>query len=268
MQDNILFATNSMRTSVSSLKKKVSNLKINLEVFDAELEKIETKFDKLLVEAEIYKSKLERELSREVRRLERELDKAKQTAPLEAKAPKLTTEESKIATTVGIFEAILRHMCQGADDFRLMSEAFIFPAVIERVVRHTEDAYFLDEVPQTAYLVMQRGRTYLQWIRSECETHLTDPQAWENYVETVTEWWRNDALPLIYGARDEQWDIDVPLTLTEMITWRDNPGDRPLNFSAVFDAYEIFRKNKDAIYEPSGLREFDLKAFSYDTPPA
>jgi hypothetical protein len=77
----------------------------------------------------------------------------------------------------------------------------------------------------------------------------------------MREWWANDALPLLYGARDEQWDIDAPFSLPEMLLWRDSPGDRPLNFSTIFEAYEIYRKHKDAVYDSTGLREFELKQF-------
>jgi hypothetical protein len=57
----------------------------------------------------------------------------------------------------------------------------------------------------------------------------------------------------------------MPLALTEMLLWRESPGDRPLNFPTVFDAYEIHRKHKDDIYEPTGIRQFDLKNFSFET---
>ena len=260
--DNLVHATNSMRSSVSSLKKKLSNLKVQIEFFDAEIEKIESKFDKVLTQAEIYKSKLERELGREVRRLEKELSNSRgKTSGME---PKEESElELKIASSVAIIESILRLISEGAEDFRLVSEAFLFPAVIERIVTGQEEAYFLEEVPASASLLVQRGREYVLWMREEYETHLTDSETWEEAIEYTTEWWRNDALPLLYGSRDEQWDIDVPLSLTEMLNWRDIPSERPINFSAIFDAYEIYRKNKDSVYERTGLRQFELKQFSY-----
>jgi len=261
--DNIVLATNSMRSSVSSLKKKLSNLRIQLEVFDSEIEKIETKFEKILTEAEIYKAKVEREMSREVRRLELEVKNLQKNAPAPDPTKNASEEEIKIAKTVCIFDSMLRNMCQGADDFRLISEAFLFPAIYERVIQGTDEAYYLEEFPATASLILQRGREYIDWVRSECETHLTEPSAWEKYVSTITDWWRNDALPIIYGSRDEQWDIDVPLTLTEMMSWKNSPADRPLNFSAVFDAYEIYRKHKDSIYESTGTKQFDLRAFTF-----
>lgn len=260
--DNLVYATNSMRSSVSSLKKKLSNLRVQVEVFDAEIEKIESKFDKVITEAEIYKAKLEREIGREVRRLEQELATMRKSSPNVLKKGSATTHELQIASSVAILESILRIICENADDFRLMSEAFLFPAVIERIMGATEEAYFIEEIPASASIVIQRGREYVQWVRSEYDTHLTDPDAWDSAIPIITNWWRNDALPLIYGSRDEQWEIDVPLSLAEMTQWRDSPVDRPINYSAIFDAYEIYRKNKDAVYESTGLRQFELKHFT------
>lgn len=261
--DNLVCATNSMRSSVSSLKKKLSNLKIQVELFDAEIEKIESKFEKVTIQADIFKAKLEREMGREVRRLERELALLRKKNPGVKPTHEVNGKELKIATSVAIIDSVLRLISEGADDFRLISEAFLFPAIIERIVDATEEAYFLDEVPASAITVVARGREYVKWVRETYDTHLTDPDAWANAVDFISDWWRNDALPLLYGSRDEQWDIDIPLSLTEMLIWRDVPAERPITFSSVFDAYEIYRKNKDAIYEQSGLRQFEVKQFTF-----
>ena len=261
--DNLISVTNSMRSNVSSLKRKLSNLRIQFEVFDAEIEKLEDKFDKVLTESEIYKNKLEREVSREVRRLEKELATLRKSHTNVNKPEESTPSELRISSTVAIIESILRLVGEGADDFRLMSEAFLFPAVIERVVKGTEEAYLLDEVPASAHIVVKRGREYVEWIRSEYDTHLIDPEAWESAIVEVTNWWRNDALPLLYGSRDEEWDIDMPLTLAEMLQWRDSPAERPILFSSVFDAYELYRLNKDIVFETTGLRQFELKQFTH-----
>lgn len=261
--DNLIYATNSMRSSVSSLKKKLSNLKIQFEVFDAEIARLEDKFDKVLTESEIYKTKLEREVSRDVRRLEKELEALRKTGEFKEPTQKTSSTELSVSSTIAIIESTLRLICEGADDFRLISEAFLFPAVIERVVKGTEEAYLLDEVPASTHIVVKRGREYVAWIRSEYETHLTDPEAWDSAIIEVTNWWRNDALPLLYGSRDEEWDIDMPLTLAEMIQWRDSPAERPILFSSVFDAYELYRLNKDTVFETTGLRQFELKQFTH-----
>ena len=264
--DNVVYATDSLRSSVSSLKKKLSNLRVIIEQFDSEISKIDTKFEKLLTQVEIYKNKSNREAQREVRRLQLELSNLKKTlkqiSPPEGDKD---STEMEIASTMAIFECILRHMCEGADDVRLMSYAYLFPAVFERVVKGDDPAYLLEKIPTSAGVVINRGKQYVKFIRESCSTHVTDSEAWEEYIEPLVDWWRNDALPLIYGSRDDQWDCDVPLSLVEMLIWRDEPAERPIHFSPVFDAYEIYRSNKDFIYETSGVRALDLKMFTYSS---
>lgn len=253
-----------MRSSVAGLKKKSSNLKIHLELLDSELEKISAKFDKVVNQAEIFKAKVLRESNREIRRLQQEIVKLQKQMPGETAAAQLaSSQELQIASTVAIFESILRFICEGADDFRLMSYSYLFPAVFERVVKGDQEAYMLDSLPDSASVVIQQGKEYVQWVRKDCDVHLTDPEAWNVYSEEICNWWRNTALPLIYGCRDEQWDTDEPLSLLEMLAWRDDPADRALIMPYAFDAYEIYKNNKDAIFELSGLREFELKMFSF-----
>jgi len=264
MLDNLLTATNATRTSVTNLKKKLSKLRIQVEEFGADLEKLDTKFENVVSQAEIYKAKLEREMGREVRRLERELMLLRNAAEGVMSPAQVSASDLKVASTIGIFDTILRHMCSNADDFRLASEAFLFPVVYDRVMDGSEEAYYLEEIPASAILVINRGKEYIAWIREQYETHVTDPETWASAIAQIVDWWRNDALPMLYGARDEQWDIDMPLSLQEILLWRESPGDRPLNFPKIFDAYEVYRKHKDEIYGTTGLREFELKLFSFE----
>ena len=264
MLDNLLTATNTTRTSLSNLKKKLSKIRIQVDDLAADLEKVDTKFENVLSQAEIYKSKLERELGREVRRLEKELELLRKSTGGVITPGTIAESDLKVASTIGIFDTILRHMCNYAEDFRLASEAFLFPVVYERVMDGAEEAYYLEEIPPAAPLVIKRGQSYIEWLRSEYETHVTDPDTWSDAIDYIVEWWRNDALPMIYGARDEQWDIDMPLSLQEVLLWRESPSDRPLNFPKIFDAYEVYRKHKDEIYATTGLREFELKLFSFE----
>ena len=261
--DNLIYATNSTRTVVSSLKKKLSNLRISVENLGSELEKMETKLENVVTQSDIYKSRIEREMGREVRRLERELALLRKNGAKPEVSEVASDQDLKVARTIGFFDTLLRHMCQNADDFRLASESFLFPAVYERVMAGDEEAYFLDEVPASAAFLLERGKGYIEWLRAEFDTHLTDPETWNQAIEFVVDWWRNDALPLLYGSRDEQWDIDIALTLTEMLLWREEVANRPLNFPRIFDAYEVFRKHKDEVYESSGLRKFDVQMFTY-----
>jgi hypothetical protein len=250
----------------AALKKKVAWVSNNLEGLDGEVDKVDSRFDKVLREIEVYKARLEREAGREVKRLERELEQARKSVFFtQTPQPETDLESLRVASTISILECVLRSICGGADDFRLASYSFLFPAVFERAVRAEEEAYLLDEIPSSALLVVQRGQQYLDWIRSECDTHLTNPKAWEDYAPLVCDWWRNDALPLLYGARDEQWDTDEPMALVEMLSWQDDVAGRPLNFSPVWDAYEIYSKYKDEVYESSGVRAFEVKMFSFNS---
>lgn len=265
MNDNIIYATDSLRTTVSSLRTKVSRLKVTVEEFDSQLSKLDTKFDKLLTQTEIYKAKLQREMGREVRKLEAELEalrKEKEKVSPETNSSENPLEKS-IASSIAIIECILRHMCEDSDDVKLMCYSFLFPAVIERIVEAEDEAYFLHKLPSSASVIIQRGREYVSYIRSLCETHVTDPEAWNLLVEPLSDWWRNDALPIIYGSRDEEWETDIPLSLNEMMVWKNEPGSRPINFSKVFDGFEIYRSLKDQVYDETGVREFDLKMFTY-----
>lgn len=259
--DNIVQATTSMRSSVSKLKKRLSDLRIQVETFDAEIEKIETKFDNILTQAEIYKSKLEREMGREVRRLNKELEQAKKAAPVPSPEELISTQELNIASTIAIFNSLLFSMCGDEDDFRLACEAFLFPVVFQRLMDGEDDAYYLTKVPASAPIVVERGREYIKWIRENFSTHLTYPETWEEAMPQIRDWLANDALPLLYGARDDQWDIDIPFSLTEILLWHNSPIDRPLNFSSIFDAYEIYRKHKDTVFHTTGLLTFEQQQF-------
>lgn len=261
--DNLLTATNSMRSSVATLKKKLSNLKIQIELFDAEIDKVENKLENILVQADIYKCRIEREAKREVRRLAREL---KTMPPLYQENVSNATNEIdlKVATSIGIFETILRHMCGTADDFMAASHAFLFPAVYERIMDGSDENYYLPKVPVAAEIVISRGKEHIEWLRQEYETHLTDPETWKDAIDYIVEWWRNDALPLIYGAHDEQWDDDQPFSQQEMVLWRQSATERALHFPKIFDAYEIYRRFKYDIYETSGLHAFEIRYFSYE----
>jgi archaellum component FlaC len=264
MYDNLNTITNRLRSSVTTVKKKVNRLKTGIDELNLELEALDTKLEKVFSESEIYKARLEREMGREVRRLERELENLRKQVVTVQPVQSQTSEEAlSIASTISVLECVLKQICNGSEDFRLASYSFLFPAVIERVVKGQDEAYFLEELPSCVSLIINRGRSYVEWLRSECNTHLTDSEAWEVFAPKVTDWWRNDALPLLYGCRDEQWDIDMPYTLVEMMNWRDNPADRPVDFSPVFDAYEIYRTHKNEVYESSGVKNFNLKTFSY-----
>jgi hypothetical protein len=119
-----------------------------------------------------------------------------------------------------------------------------------------DPAYLLLDVPESAKIVVERGRKYVQWVRSICDTHLTNPEAWEKHAREVQQWWLSDALPLIYGEADPDWEDDVPYTLDQMETWKNQPADRMMAFPRIHDAMDIFSKNRKEIYQQTSILLF------------
>jgi hypothetical protein len=122
-----------------------------------------------------------------------------------------------------------------------------------------DPAYILEGIPDSAELVVQRGREYVKWIRSECETHITDQDSWAKYAPSVQEWWTNDGLPLLYGERDPDWESDTPYTLEQIEVWRNNPADRIMAFPKIHDAMDILQKHRTEVYQAIPLGEFNQK---------
>jgi len=255
MQDNIVLATNSMRSSVSKLRKRLSDLRIQIETFDSEIDKINAKFENILTQAEVYKAKLEREMGREVRRLNREIDQLKKQG-LTTEEPKTSPQELQVASTLLIFESLLKAIAPQEEDFILMSQAFLFPAVYERVVNMEDPAYFLSAVnTDTLRDIIDQGKSLLSSLREEFPSHLIDPETWPLAVEEVAVWWADTGLPQIYGATDPQWETDAPLSHVEIMLWKNSVGDRPSSFPSIYDAFEILRKNQETAYETLNLKE-------------
>lgn len=226
-----------------------------------DLDKLDTRFDALLIQADVYRDKVKKENKKEISELKAQIVRyQKEIAklnPINTLAPE--DNNAKIATTVGIFETILRFTCGDSDDFKAMLYASLFPTVYSRLTLAEDSAYFLEEMPDAAEIVIERGKEYLEFLRSECDEHLTNEEPWAQYHDLVVEWVRNDALPLIYQTRSEDWETDLPLTRNEIMDWVDNPPNRPMAMPEVFDALYIYRNRKDDIYTSSGIRAFELK---------
>jgi len=213
-----------------------------------------------------YKSSLEREATRKERMLEREIKSLREELAMvatQSPTPVADSQDVAKATTLAIFDSILFAISNWstngdiAPDFEVASQASLFPMVYERVMKGDEEAYLLSSVPPSAYEVVRRGREYVKHFRESCDYSLLEPGVWYEKSKLIHEWWVQDALPLLYGERDEQWEIDSPFTLEEMLNWRDNPANRPISFPSIFDGMELVEKHRDQIRDQSGLPEFN-----------
>lgn len=226
--------------------------------------------DKIGQGLDAYKAKVDRSATSENRKLKKRIEELEaQLAQTTANAAKeaIATEAVKRARTIAIFDSILFNISnwskQGdtAPDFELISQAILFPSVYERVMSG-EEAYVLEEVPPSAIEVIKRGREYVKAFRESCQLSLVEPNTWEQYAPVVQQWWVNDGLPLLYGARDDAWEEDSPYTLAEMIAWRDFPANRALSFPQVFDAMENIERYRDEVRDGSGISELNKAAIT------
>ncbi len=194
--------------------------------------------------------------------LEKKLEEARAKNPTRELQGDTVDALDPKASTLAIYDSIIfaisNWSTEGdtAPDFELACQSVLFPTIYERVMQG-EDDYYIEEVPSSALEVVKRGREYVKMIRETCSASLVDTEVWESYAPMVHEWWINDALPLLYGARAEQWDTDTPLSLLEVQSWKQQPASRALHFPLIFDGMELVGKHRDQIRENTGLPEFN-----------
>ena len=225
-----------------------------------ELEELYGSFAKNM--AQKAQSRINREtypLRKEIRALRKENERLSKLANVQEKAYDSVEQEAIAkARTIAIFESILFAIENWAtddapaSDFTPVAQAVLFKAVYDRVMSGVTD-YYLDEVPFAATEVVKRGREYVKGIRAESQVPLTEMTV---TAQEYQQWWINDALVLLYGDRDPDWETTKPHTREEMEKWKSTDMDKTMNFPKIFDAFELTRKYGDEIRESSGLPEF------------
>jgi len=208
---------------------------------------------------------IEQEVRERTRVLKIEIDDLKRQLkdrPLVATKAALDLSEMSKASTLCIFDTIIFAIenwstdGQTAPDVSLCSQSILFPLVYEQVMKGNED-YYLSQMPSISMEVVRRGRSFVKWLREESLVALTTPDAWKEYASSVQTWWINDGLPLLYGARDDDWTIDRVFSFDDMVKWRDLPASRVLDFPLIHDGMDLVAKHMDNIKEPIGLRAFN-----------
>ena len=272
MKDTLLEASNNLKSSLTSLKRKIATAKTSIVTVEAEIERLELKVEKVLLEADNYKNRIIREANKEIEVLKEEISsktKEIQSATfarlIEDRNDDIDPILIKRASTVAVIESIVSNIASRSDDFVLISYAFLFPAVYEQLPTSVCDSVFLDKVPESATIVINKGRQFLKSLRDVCETHLTNEQPWELLVNEVADWWKNEALPLLYGKRNSMWDYAKLHTREEMLKWKASPYDRILEFPEVYDAFTNYQELKEKVFAPSGVKDLEVKFFSYQS---
>lgn len=170
------------------------------------------------------------------------------------------------AKTLAIFDAIIASISnwstdgQTAPDIELIFQSVLFPLVYEPVCKGNED-YYLQEVPHIAFEVVKRGREFVAALRGEFPSVINNKETWEKYAPNIQEWIINDALPLIYGARDENWQIKKAYKFSSMLVWRDEPHQRIMDFPLVYDGMELVANRSEQI-RSTGIAKFEFETLS------
>lgn len=234
-------------------QRRMNVLQRQVEFLDSKVNELSEVVDKTVGIARRTDVKRIKELEAKIKALE----KGGATLPSET-VSQVGAEKAK---TIAIFDSILFAISnwskdgQTAPDIELVCQSILFPAVYERVMSGETD-YLIEKVPPAASEVVKRGRELVQYIRAVEESSLINPVVWDRTHETIREWIVGDALPLLYGARDPKWDEDEPLSLEEVLEWRDQPASRALHFPLIFDGMELVERFRDDIRETTGLPDF------------
>lgn len=264
---NARAAENHLRSIKNDIIKAANDYQAALESIDRKHEKYLVSLGKVEVAARNILRQEKKEMEKELRKAQariRELEEMLPHRTADAAAQALEQSAIKKACSLAVFDSILFGMEEWAiddapaPDFRLISQSLIFKVAYEPIMRGESD-YYLEEVPVAALEIVRRGREYISSIRREHPAAMTDPDVWDQVLPLVHEWWINDALPLLYGARDDTWAETVPYTLDQMIAWRDQPASRALDFPLIWDGTELIAKYGDQIRENTGIGEFQKK---------
>ena len=266
-KDFLNYKLSTLRSEVPKIKKKLAYIDQYVKALDAELETLSIRVEGVATTAEDFSNSVLKNQERVVAKMQKRIDELEKQLAKVAGIPVSSTNEVALskARTIAIFDAILSAITgwsthgDQASDIEAAAQTVIFPCVYERVMSGEDPAYILEGIPDSAELVVQRGREYVKWIRSECETHITDQDSWVKYAPSVQEWWTNDGLPLLYGERDPDWESDTPYTLEQIEVWRNNPADRIMAFPKIHDAMDILQKHRTEVYQAIPLGEFNQK---------
>ena len=248
-------------STTNRTKQRIKTLRKSIELIAKELDALECECDK---QTEI----VETVLSRSISIVDKVKDKAQLVIDdLASQINNQTVQFDSVeleaiakARTIAIFESILFAIENWAtddvpaSDFTPVAQAVLFKTVYDSVMTGVSD-YYLDEIPFSAHEVVKRGREYVKALRSETELPLTDVSMGFT-AQQYQQWWTNDALVLLYGDRDPDWENITPHTAEEMELWRSTDMDKTMHFPRIFDAFELTRKYGDEIRESSGLPDF------------
>ena len=261
---NLNYRLSVLKNEIPVLRKEAEVVEKALVGLVSEFETFKNRIDSLGLEMDTYHLSIVEANEKIVKKLQDRIIFLE--SKLAKKGEKLEVKDSPVvlqrATTIAIFDSILNAITSWsnegnlAPDIEAASQSILFPTIYERVMSGDNSSYILEEIPESAYKVVAEGREYVKLMREICPTDITHPDAWDIYAPEIQKWWVREALPMIYGDFDSNWENDVPYALEHIETWRQKPADRITAFPRIFDAMEIYKNNRREISEKTGIPNF------------
>lgn len=255
MRDNLLQLKCDLRAKLFSLKRKINSINLSIEGLYIEIDKIDQAFENLDCELEIYKNRISRTAGSEARKLQYKL-KAFEGQTKKDLEETDAFKEILIASTVTIFDSIIYGICKNDEDLFAACYAALFPLVYSRLTG-LDKFYLLDHVPDVAMEVVSDARKEFEEICRVCDGPLTTPYNWNMASELIFDYWRDKALPSLYGKVDQKWFSDSPYSLAEIQKWRTCESERAELMPKVNDAYLIKQRLKDEVIDSNGVVGFN-----------
>ena len=255
-RERVLGAQKKLRQTIDQMHDLMRRIHKMQDQYDAAVHALEAEVPNAMRRERKRLEALIKKLEWENKKLTKEL-KNRGQVPVES-ANKADVDRAKtIAIFDGILFAIENWSTDGqlAADFVIACQSILFPVIYDKVMGGDED-YYLTKVPVSALEVVSRGREYVKYFRQEIDEGLTTDTAWPIACDEVHDWCLNDFLPLLYGARAEDWDKSDAYSLAQMLQWRDQPQARILDFPRIQDAMDLVKEHGDIIRESTGLPEF------------
>ncbi len=107
-----------------------------------------------------------------------------------------------------------------ATDFEALSFSFLIYAVLERALTGESSGYILKQ-PLDIKELTEDGGALLRLLRESFTCSLTESEeVWNEVSPLVREWWKDVALPKIFGGSDPDWETDDNLPYDYMLDYR------------------------------------------------
>jgi hypothetical protein len=194
------------------------------------------------------RDQLEREANKENKELRREIAELKRLVSLKEA---IDHHGIAIGSTVAVFEFLFGHISSGSDPIKRMLNSATYESIIPSIM-DGDESLILDRLPTDYVSLISEGKDMLVMIMEDAESSLVSEEMWNKYAPVVQNWVHETLIPMGFGFKLEEPKM---MSYENMLLWVNCPADRNSFFPELFDALELYRKNKATILNELRLAE-------------